>query len=383
MVLTRRAAERAEDPHTGVPSLRVPASPRETFIPQTLADDNDLQIADNNGSRYLWDPSEPIATRPLVWLHGGSAYSYTHDGNKNVSELVDGNGAVTAHYEYAPFGDVTVAAGNLSSDNPFRFSSEYADDALGLVYYNYRHYDPVTGRWGRRDPSLRFYDSNLYEIEHNNLSKGFDFLGKTVVSPKYNTYDNLLISDPNLIKNKEEFFNEKGLGEGGETKVDIGVPNFERLDCQDGKQGAKNFHWAERTLEVSYYIPPTHPNYNDTVLHEEHHVASAQKLFFEIDNSAVMPSLCLCDKCFNTLINYYVALANYMRKIYDYREHQFDYSEYGKRLYPDMGSSMTLQYSILVKDYLELNAFWGRTYRACEIDNVIPAISSPPEWPRL
>ena len=113
MVLTRRAAERAEDPHTGVPSLRVPASPRETFIPQTLADDNDLQIADNTGSRYLWDPSEPVATRPLVWLHGGSAYSYAHDGNKNVSEVVDANGTVTAHYEYAPFGDVTVAAGSL------------------------------------------------------------------------------------------------------------------------------------------------------------------------------------------------------------------------------------------------------------------------------
>ena len=177
MVLTRRAAERAEDPHTGVPSLRVPASPRETFIPQTLADDNYLQIADNTGSRYLWDPTEPIATRPLVWLHGGNTYSYTHDGNKNVSEVVDANGTVTAHYEYAPFGDVTVSAGNLASFNRFRFSSEYADDALGLVYYNYRHYEPVTGRWMGRDP---IGDTNclcLYLFCRNNLFWSFDQLG--------------------------------------------------------------------------------------------------------------------------------------------------------------------------------------------------------------
>ena len=151
MVLTRRAAKCAEDSYIGASSLRASASLRETFIPQTLADDNYLQIADNSGNRYLWDPSEPIATRPLVWLHGGNTYSYTHDGNKNVSELIDDNGAVTAHYEYAPFGDVTAAVGNLASANRFRFSSEYADDTLGLVYYNYRHYEPVTGRWMGRD----------------------------------------------------------------------------------------------------------------------------------------------------------------------------------------------------------------------------------------
>jgi len=39
--------------------------------------------------RFIWDQSEPVATRPLVFNHAAepSAY-YTHDGNKNVSELV-------------------------------------------------------------------------------------------------------------------------------------------------------------------------------------------------------------------------------------------------------------------------------------------------------
>ena len=33
-----------------------------------------------------------------------------------------------------------------------RFSSEYAEDDTATVYYNYRHYEPVMGRWMGRDP---------------------------------------------------------------------------------------------------------------------------------------------------------------------------------------------------------------------------------------
>ncbi|MBP5319903.1 MAG: DUF922 domain-containing protein, partial [Kiritimatiellae bacterium] len=76
--------------------------------------------------------------------------------------VVDANGAVTAHYEYAPFGNVTVTIGSLVSANRFRFSSEYADDALGLVYYNYRHYEPVTGRWMGREMFLSSLVRNLF-----------------------------------------------------------------------------------------------------------------------------------------------------------------------------------------------------------------------------
>ena len=105
----------------------------------------------------------PVATRPL-WMQRVSAsynFFYFHDGNKNVSDLVSYQSArgVPAHYEYAPFGAVTAAttntaftAFNVAETNPYRFSSEYADDALGLVYYNYRHYNPLDGRWTSRDP---------------------------------------------------------------------------------------------------------------------------------------------------------------------------------------------------------------------------------------
>ncbi len=154
-----------------------------TNVHQTFVYDNYLQIANSelttsNTQLFVWDPTEPVATRPLVWRYGGSAYSYTHDGNKNVSEVVDGSGIAVAHYEYAPFGDVTVSVGNLAPANRFRFSSEYADDALGLVYYNYRHYEPVTGRWMSRDPLYEAEGKILYPICRNNVANKFDCLGK-------------------------------------------------------------------------------------------------------------------------------------------------------------------------------------------------------------
>ncbi len=136
---------------------------------------------------FGWDPTEPVATRPL-WMQsevGSSNYFYFHDGNKNVSDLVShksGQGVV-AHYEYNPFGAVLTAGGGvtLTSDdlalcNPYRFSSEYSDNATGLVYYNYRHYEPVTGRWISRDPQPRPM-SSLYAMAVNNPVGAFDWLG--------------------------------------------------------------------------------------------------------------------------------------------------------------------------------------------------------------
>ena len=103
--------------------------------------------------RFVWDPTEPVATRPLAFYQpNAQPQLYSIDGNKNVSELVSASdGSISAHYEYAPFGEVILSSGDLALTNPFRFSSEYADDALSLIYYNYRHLEPVMGRWLQRD----------------------------------------------------------------------------------------------------------------------------------------------------------------------------------------------------------------------------------------
>ncbi len=123
-----------------------------------------LNAAANNAIDliFAWDPAERVATRPLMIEKPGVCMLHvTHDGNKNVSDLVffSGGSGVAAHYEYAPFGALVASIRNTTSIaydfrtyNPFRFSSEVEDDALGLVYYNYRHYCPSAGRWTSRDP---------------------------------------------------------------------------------------------------------------------------------------------------------------------------------------------------------------------------------------
>ena len=157
---------------------------------------------------------KPIATRPLVWhfstfqpFNTSTSY-YTHDmrprrrrrvarrsvateprsgrkrpRNKNVSDLVvSSNLSVAAHYEYAPFGKTIVdtsgnedaSARGQSNSNPFRFSSEYFDESLALIYYTYRHYLPVDGRWNRRD-LLQCVNLFLF-LDNNNLGS-IDDLG--------------------------------------------------------------------------------------------------------------------------------------------------------------------------------------------------------------
>ena len=106
---------------------------------------------------FIWDPTEPIATRPLMCNPSTETpFFYCHDGNKNVSETVSLYGTIAAHYEYSSFGKVVLVTSenegqSTANLNPYRFSSEYADDALELVYYNYRHYNPKDGRWTSRD----------------------------------------------------------------------------------------------------------------------------------------------------------------------------------------------------------------------------------------
>jgi RHS repeat-associated protein len=162
--------------------------------------DGYLQVADNGGNEYAWDCSEPVATRPLTWFNSAldtshSALYYAHDGNKNVSEVIAADCSLTAHYDYAPFGSVIAQRGTFAATNPWRFSSEYAEDDTATVYYNYRHYEPVAGRWLQRDPirmcvsarsflrssvDMARFDllwKTMYTITQNNTVSGYDRLG--------------------------------------------------------------------------------------------------------------------------------------------------------------------------------------------------------------
>ena len=82
-----------------------------------------------NVGTTVWDPTEPIATRPLVWLVETKPAYYFHDGNKNVTDVVaeseaarysssgDGNG-YKIHWNCGKHGRASTCRGGLSAQWP-------------------------------------------------------------------------------------------------------------------------------------------------------------------------------------------------------------------------------------------------------------------------
>jgi len=106
----------------------------------------------------------------LLWvtLHTASGpaagtHFAAYDGNGNIVALsAASDGSETARYEYGPFGEPIRVTGPAATNNPFRFSTKRTDSTTDLVLYEYRVYQPSTGRWLSRDA-----------IEERGASSGF------------------------------------------------------------------------------------------------------------------------------------------------------------------------------------------------------------------
>jgi RHS repeat-associated protein len=87
---------------------------------------------------------------------------YHADGNGNVTCLINTNQAIVAKYLYDPFGNILSKNGLLADLNVYRFSSKEWHQNSGLIYYQYRLYDPNLQRFPNPDPlgfggGLNFY----------------------------------------------------------------------------------------------------------------------------------------------------------------------------------------------------------------------------------
>ena len=214
--LINSSTPNSSTPNSSTPSLIMMSydrmGRRATKSTQRFVYDGYLQVADNCGNVYVWDPTDPVATKPLASLCGNCVVCYTHDGNKNISEGLAVNVYVAAHYEYAPFGTVPDQSGESALANPWRFSSEYADDDLAMVYYNYRNYEPSGGRWVERD----VVDSvvYLYVVCGNDIIARTDSLGlygNPVVGPEGVPLGPASPYDPNLWLIEDSLWHDKNL----------------------------------------------------------------------------------------------------------------------------------------------------------------------------
>ena len=107
------------------------------------------------------------------------AYQFpSYDGNGNIIAWTDDAGGSTTTRNFDAFGNVVSNQGERwSGSTAFGFSTKYEDVETGLLYYGYRYYDPVTGRWPSRDPIEEEGGINLYGMVGNDLVNKWDYLG--------------------------------------------------------------------------------------------------------------------------------------------------------------------------------------------------------------
>ena len=138
----------------------------------------DLTRAAHPALWYItWDPTQPVATRPLAIQLNGTWYTYGWDLTKNICEVFGPAGYIRTAYTYTPYGEVS-ATGDVTQ--PIQWSSEYNDTETALVYYNYRHYNPVDGRWLGRDRLGESDWLNVYGFVKNGSSMYYDQNGNGI-----------------------------------------------------------------------------------------------------------------------------------------------------------------------------------------------------------
>lgn len=159
----------------------------------------------------------------LSITEAASGYFPCYDGNGNLLALLNHNsGGVDAAYEYGPFGEAVRSSGIYADENPFRFSTKFADQETGLLYYGYRYYQPQTGRWMSRDPLGEEGGVNLYSFVSNSPIDYIDPTGLRKIKIEFNAFIPGRLGDwlPEPIPgSKYEFETDKrGFG-GGSARV--------------------------------------------------------------------------------------------------------------------------------------------------------------------
>jgi RHS repeat-associated protein len=142
-----------------------------------LVEELDGLNADAPLHRYAWQPDD-VGLDVVLQMTDvpNAAHSFhLHDANKNVMQMTDSSGALQENYTYAPFGSSIGAA--LTHVG---FSSEFAENALGLVFYNYRYIMPKIGRWSKRDIIEEIGGINMYNFCSNSPVNNSDSLGNEI-----------------------------------------------------------------------------------------------------------------------------------------------------------------------------------------------------------
>ena len=105
-----------------------------------------------------------------------------HDSAGNLIALLDPESReVVESYVYSAFGQVKIyvdghEASRSAVNNPWRFAEKSIDEETGLIYFGFRYYDPILGRFTSKDPNYQD-GPNPYAYLHNNPINYADHFG--------------------------------------------------------------------------------------------------------------------------------------------------------------------------------------------------------------
>jgi RHS repeat-associated protein len=115
-------------------------------------------------------------------------YIPSYNTNGDIIAWIDSTGQLIRRMDYDPFGNLILCEA-LSGDSAdldrfltHGFSTKPADPDTGLLYYGYRWYDPLTGRWPSMDMIEEMGGLNLYGFVGNDGVNGIDELGLALYS---------------------------------------------------------------------------------------------------------------------------------------------------------------------------------------------------------
>lgn len=110
----------------------------------------------------------------------GKPYAVLQDHRGSVAGLI-APGGKTFTYSYTAFGQ-PVGAPKLN--NPWQFAGEATDRETGLVFFGFRYYHPLMGRWVSLDPAGPVDGCNLYAYVQNNPLTYKDLYGLACDKPE-------------------------------------------------------------------------------------------------------------------------------------------------------------------------------------------------------
>ena len=148
----------------------------------------DAVAGTTNAAFYTWGPDlsgtlqgaggvDGLLAETKTTASTTNTYYALGDANGNVTEYLSANGTVVAHFEYSPFGGITVQSGDMADIFTLRFSTKPFDAETGLIMYQLRPYEPGLGRWLSKDPIEEKGGANVYCWAGNNAITFFDILG--------------------------------------------------------------------------------------------------------------------------------------------------------------------------------------------------------------